>query len=215
MKLTSPLLIVLIIFTLAMIYFKPQVIERPAYQSPPPVAQGESVKVICDTSKGPLDITVVPEWSPLGAERFFKMVDDGYFSGVPFFRCMEKFVCQFGPKPGGGGKSYPAFPDDPKKPELRKFKPGYLSFAGFQPNSRAYHIFIALSDADSLGSQQWETPFGYVNEMSVVNQLYKGYGEMGPHGKGPEPAKIDAADGAQYLAKEFPLIDSFTSCRRK
>jgi peptidyl-prolyl cis-trans isomerase A (cyclophilin A) len=204
MKLTEPILMVLFVAAIGVYVWT----SRSASPS--------QVAVVCETTKGPLEITVVPEWSPLAAVRFLQMVDNGFFTGLPFFRCMEGFVCQFGPRPGG--KSYPPFADDPQRPDLRRFKPGYISFAGYERNSRAYNIFISLTGAESLGSQPWETPFGYVTDETMrttVSQLYKGYGEMAPNGTGPDGQKIEVEDGAAYLAKNFPLLDSFKSCKRK
>lgn len=175
----------------------------------PPIEK--SIRVKCETTKGPLEIVVKPDWSPRGAERFLKLVDEGFFTQLPLFRCMEGFVCQFGAKPGA--QSYPPIQDDIRRPDLRSFKPGYISFAGFAPNSRARHIFIALAAVPSLGTQPWETPFGYVSEMSTVKKFSTIYGETVPRGRGPDPQKIEAPDGASYL-KEFPELDYFQSCSR-
>jgi hypothetical protein len=50
-------------------------------------------------------------------------------------------------------------------------------------------------------------PFGFVVDgMPVVDALYKGYGELGPRGKGPDPSRV-AREGEAYLAKEFPQLD--------
>ncbi len=117
-----------------------------------------SIEVVCETSKGPLEIVVMPAWSPRGAERFLQLVDDGYYSNLPLFRCIDHFVCQFGPKPPrSGAKNYPPLIDDAKKPDLRYFKPGFLSFAGYAPNTRTTHVFIALAAPESLGAQPWSS----------------------------------------------------------
>lgn len=179
------------------------------------VSDSPSVSVRCETTKGAISISVRPSWSPLGAQRFLQLVDDGFYTNLPLFRCMSGFVCQFGAKPGGS--KYSAIQDDPRIPELRKFKPGFLSFAGYAPNSRANHVFIALAGVDSLGTQAWETPFGQIEEasMSIVAQFNTSYGEMAPTGKGPDVRKIEAPDGADYLKSNFPNLDYFLSCSRK
>jgi hypothetical protein len=49
-----------------------------------------------DTSKGLFVIEVHRDWAPLGADRFYNMVTNGFFSGVRFFRVIPNFMAQFG-----------------------------------------------------------------------------------------------------------------------
>jgi peptidyl-prolyl cis-trans isomerase A (cyclophilin A) len=179
----------------------------------------QSVNVICETTKGPVDIAVYPEWSPLGAARFLQLVDDGFFKDVPLFRCVENFLCQFGsvpPRPGA--KTYSTIRDDPKVPSLRHFQRGFLSFAGNGEHSRSTHMFIVLGEQiDSLGTMPWETPFGLVQADSmrnVVARFNTSYGDIPPWGAGPHPSRIEAADGAAYLRRNFLALDYIRSCRR-
>lgn len=181
--------------------------------------KSNAIHVTCETTKGRIDIVVQPEWSPLGAARFLQLVDDGHFHDLPLFRCVENFLCQFGavpPRPGV--KNYSTIPDDPKQPQLRPFRRGYLSFAGYGDNSRATHMFITLGDhLDGLGNMPWETPFGYVTEAGMrdtVSRFTTSYGDIAPWGKGPDPQRIEAPDGASYLKQNFPLLDYITSCKR-
>lgn len=176
------------------------------------------VHILCDTTKGPIEIVVQPSWSPIGANRFLELVDDGFYTDLPFFRCIENFVCQFGstpPRPSS--KRYSNIADDPKIPEYREFKVGYLSFAGYAANSRSTHVFIALAPVETLGTETWETPFGYVTPetLGAARNLTTVYGESAPDGKGPIIEKIESPDGAAYLKKQFPLMDYFRSCHRK
>lgn len=178
------------------------------------------IHVTCHTTKGELNLMVIPAWSSFGAERFLQLVEDGFFTNLPLFRCIEGFICQFGSAPPRlNTKIYPTIPDDQPKADLRNFKRGFVSFAGFGPNSRSTHIFITLGGAvKSLGSQPWETPFAYVTEdsiLSTVSRFSTAYGETFPRGAGPEPRKIEAADGVEYLRRDFPLLDSFVSCSIK
>lgn len=181
--------------------------------------QDRRIEVSCLTSKGPLNLIVMPQWSPHGAERFLQLVHDGFFADLPLFRCMDKFICQFGsapPRPGA--KIYSSIPDDPHRPHLREFKKGYVSFAGSGPHSRSTHIFVALEAVKSLGAQPWETPFGYVSEESMANTVSRfttTYGDSAPVGKGPPPDRIEASDGIEYLRRKYPDLDWIYSCTRK
>ncbi|MGE4131863.1 MAG: peptidylprolyl isomerase [Bdellovibrionales bacterium] len=173
------------------------------------------VHVSCETTKGPIRITIHPEWSPRGAARFLELVDDGFFTNLPMFRCMAGFLCQFGAKPGQPSR-YTPIQDDPRPTPAGAFEPGYLSFAGYGKNSRANHIFISLAAVPSLGQQPWETPLATVDpsSMEVVKSFETRYGDSMPRGQGPEPQKIEAPDGPQYLRSNFPDLDYFVSCER-
>ncbi|WP_255990633.1 peptidylprolyl isomerase [Chitinolyticbacter albus] len=178
-------------------------------------ASNSAITVRCDTTRGPLDIAVKPEWSPKGAERFLQLVDDGHFNDMPLFRCVAGFLCQFGYKPGG--RDYPTITDDTPGQAPLPFRQGYVSFAGGGANSRSSHLFITLgATVDALGKAAWETPIGTVtpDTLATVAQLNTEYGDMPPWGKGPDPARITAADGANYLKREFPRLDYIRSCRR-
>ncbi|MGE0529258.1 MAG: peptidylprolyl isomerase [Bdellovibrionales bacterium] len=180
--------------------------------------RGGGAYVKCETTKGPMEFVVMPSWSRRGAERFLQLVDEGFFNDLPLFRCIEGFVCQFGskPSPQTGASSYLPIPDDPPVDSLRQFKPGFLSFAGNGPNSRSIHAFIALAAVGSLGTQPWETPIGYVTDesMATVRQFSTVYGETQPGGHGPDPRRIEAAGGREYLKQEFPELDYFIRCTR-
>lgn len=184
------------------------------------VDAGPPVQVVCETTKGKLEITVRPDWSPRGAERFLQLVDDGYFTKLPLFRCMSGFICQFGPRllrAGEPARNYSTIPDDPILPELRNFQPGYLSFAGYGPNSRGTHLFVALEAVSSLGKQPWESAIGVVSDAtfsSTVKKWNTEYGETTPTGHGPDPRRIESPDGEAYLREGFPNLDYFLSCAR-
>ena len=44
-------------------------------------------KVKFDTSKGPFVVEVHRDWAPLGADRFYNLVNNGFFNNARFFRC--------------------------------------------------------------------------------------------------------------------------------
>jgi cyclophilin family peptidyl-prolyl cis-trans isomerase len=146
------------------------------------------------------------------------MVDAGFLTGLPLYRCIDNFVCQAGVSIGRVTPTeFPAIADDPRHPEAGVFRAGYISFAGWSPHSRSVHFFVALAPATSLGSQPWETPFGFVSPgtfESTVRRWTTRYGEMGPSGSGPEPRRIERADGGRYLKTQFPELDYLIACQR-
>lgn len=190
--------------------------------TPPPTAvfrysteaTPRAVYVQCGTTKGPFTLRVEPDWAPLGASRFLAMVDRGFFNDIAFFRVVPNFLVQFGlaSSPDLQAQWADQIPDDPHQPI--PFSKGMLSFAGSGPNTRSTQLFIALQDSRSLGTQPWETPFAQVENMSVVDSIYSGYGEMQAFGgRGPDSSQI-AQYGNAVLRQQYPLLDYILFCQR-
>lgn len=116
--------------------------------------------VTCTTSKGPIAIEVIPEWSPLGAKRFLDLVKDNFYTDIALYRSVDKFLTQFGITDNIDLKHWhhERINDDPNL--NIGIKKHYISFAGSGPNSRTTQIFIAYNDLPFLGKSPWETPFG-------------------------------------------------------
>jgi peptidyl-prolyl cis-trans isomerase A (cyclophilin A) len=167
-------------------------------------------KVKFTTSKGDFTVDVHKDWSPTGADRFYNLVKNGWFTDVRFFRVVENFMVQFGisgdPKLNNLWREA-RIQDDPAKPGIGN-KRGYMTYAKTgQPNSRTTQMFINFKDNAFLDSQGF-TPFGMVDEagMKVIDALYNGYGEGAPRGQGPDQMRIQS-EGNAYLAKDFPKMD--------
>jgi peptidyl-prolyl cis-trans isomerase A (cyclophilin A) len=159
-----------------------------------------------DTSKGVFVIDVRREWAPIGADRFYNLVKNGFYDDNRFFRVISGFMVQFGIN-GNPQVSAPwraaQIKDDPVKQSNKR---GFITFATAGPNSRTTQVFINFGDnarLDSLGF----AAFGQVSTgMNVVDQLYSEYGEGAPNGRGPNQGRIQA-EGNSYLTKEFPNMD--------
>ena len=48
------------------------------------------------TTAGDFTVEVHRDWAPLGADRFYNLVRNGYFTNAAFFRVVKGFVVQFG-----------------------------------------------------------------------------------------------------------------------
>lgn len=169
-------------------------------QAPP------TYKVDLDTSKGKVVITVHRDWAPIGADRFYNLVKNGYFDDVRFFRVLDDFMAQFGIN---GDPSIDSawmranLKDDPVKHSNTR---GTVTFATGGPNTRTTQLFINYKDNSSLDKQGF-APIGEVTEgMGVVDKFYSGYGEGQPNGSGPSQGALHA-QGNAYLAKSFPKLD--------
>ncbi len=153
-----------------------------------------------ETSKGSFVLEVHRDWAPLGADRFYYLVRNGFYDDTRFFRVVEAFVVQFGlsgdPKVSTQWRE--AFiPDDPVKQSNKR---GFVTYAMGGANTRGTQIFVNFKDNTSLDDRSF-APFAQVVEgMEVVDGLYKGYGEA------PSQAKI-RNEGNAYLDREFPKLD--------
>lgn len=163
-------------------------------------------KVRFVTTKGPFVIEVHRDWSPLGADRFYNLVKNGFFNNGHFFRVVPDFVIQFGLSPSPAVNKVwqdASIQDDPVTQSNHK---GSVTFASRGPNTRTTQLFINLGENARLDGMGF-SPFGTVIEgMDVVEKLYAGYGQT------PDQGRIQA-EGKPYLDKEFPLLDSVKLAR--
>jgi peptidyl-prolyl cis-trans isomerase A (cyclophilin A) len=163
-------------------------------------------RVRLDTSKGDVVIEVNRDWAPKGADRFYNLVQSGFYDGNRFFRVVS-FVAQFGINGDPATSRLWAnltIPDDPVKQKNRR---GMVTFAQIGKDSRRTQVFMNIKDNRSLDSQGF-APFGKVvaGMEEVVDHLYFGYGDMPPRGAGPDPTQIELR-GNSYLDDKFPRLD--------
>ena len=159
-----------------------------------------------ETSKGAFVIDVRREWAPIGADRFYNLVKNGFFDEGRFFRVVSNFMVQFGIN-GNPQVSTPwrnaQIKDDPVKQSNKR---GFITFATSGPNSRTTQVFINFGDNSRLDGMGF-APFGQVSTgMNVVDELFSGYGEGAPSGRGPNQGRIQS-EGNAYLTKDFPNLD--------
>jgi peptidyl-prolyl cis-trans isomerase A (cyclophilin A) len=169
------------------------------------------------TTKGDFIVTVHRDWSPNGADRFYNLVRNRYFTDNSFFRIITTpvpFIAQFGMSPDpkiGAVWQNANIKDDPAKAGVHNTK-GTLVFATAGPGTRTTQLFINLNDNTRSLDSQGFTPFGEITDgMDVVMNLYSGYGDgsdMGGHG--PTQQMI-TSQGKPYLDKNFPKLDSIKS----
>jgi peptidyl-prolyl cis-trans isomerase A (cyclophilin A) len=170
-------------------------------------------KVLLDTTKGNVMILVHRDWSPLGADHFYALVNKGYYDNNRFFRALRDFIVQWGINgdPNVNKQwSQRSIPDDPPKVSN---KTGTVVFATAGPNTRTTQCFINLGDNSSSLDPQGFTPFGEVVQgMENVMSIYMDYGEGAPSGQGPDQGMI-SQNGNRYLAERFPKLDYIKTAR--
>lgn len=169
-------------------------------------------RVRFETTKGPFVVEVNRDWAPLGADRFYHMVQSQYFQNVRFFRVISSFMAQFGmhgdPRVNAAWEKMPIQDDSVRESNRR----GYLTFANAGPNSRANQLFINIVNNRGLDEMGF-APIGRVVEgLAVIDSLYADYGEGYPNGNGPEQQRI-RKEGNSYLESAFPKLDFIRSAR--
>lgn len=162
------------------------------------------------TTKGDFVAEVNREWSPLGADRFYNMVNVGFFQDTVIFRAKSDFMFQFGIHGDPSVNdvwSEANFRDDP--PAGISNLPGTLCFAKTgAPNSRSTQMFVNLSNNMPLDGQGF-TPFARVVEgMDVVRKINTEYGENPP---GEDIQGRFKREGNKYILKRFPRLDLIRS----
>jgi len=187
---------------------------RSAEQMQADMAAPDVVTVQLQTTKGPIDIKVVPKWAPLGAQRFLQMVNDGFYKDISIYRAIKSGLLQFGALQGTDPRNnrYEKMPDDPLVG--LPYAEGVVGFAAAGPGTRKHTVCIMKADfrtqlgKGAHGTPSPETPFGMVcpesmNVMHSINCL----GDI-PQcgGSGPDPQMIEK-QGNQYIQSQFPTCD--------
>ncbi len=159
------------------------------------------------TTKGDFVIEVHRDWSPNGADRFYNLVQMGFYDDTRFFRAIDGFMVQWGisgdPMVSAKWMNV-GVQDDPVKQSNTR---GVVTFAmSGAPNSRTTQVFINLVDNVRLDGMRFGGIGKVVSGMDVVDALYKGYGEGAPSGAGPSQGGIQM-QGNAYLDSKFPKLD--------
>ena len=162
-----------------------------------------------DTSKGTFVVEVHRDWAPIGADRFYNLVKNGFYDDDRFFRVIQGFMVQFGISGNPQVAAQWREANIKDDPVTQSNKPGFITFATRGPDTRTTQVFINYNDNQGLDSRGF-APFGQVTVgMDVVKSLYNGYGEGAPSGAGPSQSRMQT-DGNAYLTSQFPKLDYIT-----
>ncbi len=179
--------------------------QTPA-QTPAPAPTPDVYRVKFETSRGDFTIEVTKAWAPLGAARFYSLVQRKFYDNARFFRVIGGFMVQFGipadPAVAAVWSARHIRDDKVAKSNSR----GMVTYAMAGPNTRTTQVFINYNKNAALDSQGF-APFGKVVEgMDVVDKLYSGYGES------PDQGMIQQ-QGNKYLEARFPKLDYIKTAR--
>ena len=170
--------------------------------------------VLFHTTAGDFTLRVTRAWAPIGADRFYSLVVNGYYDGNRFFRIVPGFVVQWGLHGDADvnrswlGSDQAKIQDDP----IVEFNTrGRITFANSGPNTRTTQLFINYRDNPPLDDPirmrgSVFAPFGEVigDGMQVVDAINAQYSEA------PQQGRIQQ-EGNVYLDEDFPELDYIIS----
>ena len=166
----------------------------------------ELFKVQFVTTRGDFTVEVHRDWAPLGADRFYNLVKNGFFTNAAFFRVVPGFIVQFGLNANPAINKVWEKANIKDDPVMGSNTRGTLVFATAGPNTRTTQLFINFGNNAGLDRMGF-APFGTVTDgMDVVDKIYPGYGER------PDQERI-TEQGDAYLVKNFPMIDKIKSAK--
>mmetsp|Transcript_19443 Transcript_19443/g.36240 ORF Transcript_19443/g.36240 Transcript_19443/m.36240 type:complete len:303 (+) Transcript_19443:98-1006(+) len=151
-------------------------------------------------------IQIVRDWSPLGADRFYALVLENYYSCAAFYRYVSNFIVQFG---------YAAEPDESSTwnaviqddAVVKSNLKGTLTFATSGSDSRSTHLFFNFEDNSFLDAQGF-SPFGIVLEgFDTLVEVYN----PTPYNSGGIDQGMYESGGNDWVLSRYPdvtLIES-------
>merc|ERR1711934_253211 len=164
-----------------------------------------------DTPDGKISMDIFRDWAPIGADRFYNLVQSGFYNNCRIFRNVPNFVAQFGingdPKVQEHWRDGPAnIQDDPVK---KSNKRGTIVFATSGPNTRTTQVFINRAHNSFLDSQGF-APIGELtgDSMNMVDKFH-----ASPDGPGAPDQGAIQMRGNKYLQEEFPQLAYFKTAK--
>lgn len=177
--------------------------QHPLWSRPAP----ETYRVRLETTKGEIILEVTRALAPRGADRFYHLVETGFYDNSRFYRVIKGRFAQFGI---AGDPAIAAIwrnvriQDDPVRASNVR---GTFAYAMTGPDARTTQIYINVGDQTRQDADGF-APFGKVAEgMDVVDSLYPEYGETSGGGmRAGRQGKL-FEEGNPYLDREFPRLD--------
>lgn len=147
------------------------------------------------------------DWAPLGVDRFYNLILDGYFDCAALFRVVPNFVVQFGiaSEPAETKKWDSTIPDDPV---IGSNTIGTVTFAMAGANTRTTQVFVNLQDNVRLDHADF-APIGRIVEGLEVLQ-HDVYNPTPGDSGGVSQGKYERG-GNEWILEAYPEIDLIES----
>ena len=138
-------------------------------------ALSKKTTIVLETTQGRIDILLWPDVAPKACENFERLVEKGYYNGVPFHRIVKGFMIQGG-DPSGTGRGGQSIWGKPFEDEVHKEvtfnRAGLLAMANAGPNTNGSQFFITTAATPWLNGNH--TIFGKViRGMNAIEKLDK------------------------------------------
>jgi peptidyl-prolyl cis-trans isomerase A (cyclophilin A) len=153
----------------------------------------------------PIVLQVTRSWAPLGSDRFYSLVMDGFYNQAAFFRVVPDFVVQFGisADPVETAKWNTIIPDDPV---LMSNTNWTVSYATAGPDTRTSQIFINYVDNSRLDESGF-APFakvisGFDTALALVNPT--------PGNSNGVNQEMYEHKGNEWILNKYPEISLIT-----
>jgi len=163
--------------------------------------------VTFETTQGVFDVTIERALAPKGVDRFYRLVQAGYFDDSRFFRVVPGFIAQFGipgdPAVARVWKDRAIEDDSVRASNVR----GAITYAMTGPNTRTTQLFISLVDNTRLDTTGFSPLGRVVAGMDVVDRLYGGYGEGAGGGMRAGNQGRMMSEGNAHLDRDYPRLD--------
>jgi peptidyl-prolyl cis-trans isomerase A (cyclophilin A) len=166
-------------------------------------------QVRLETTKGNVVLELHRDWAPRGVDRFYNLVQAGYYNDNRFFRVIKDRWVQFGINPDPQVSRLwreQTFPDEPRKESNVR---GTIAFAFAVPNGRTTQLFINTRDNSPGHDKEPFVPIGKVIEgMDVLDALNSEYGEASGGGIRAGKQEPMFEEGNAWLDRNYPRLDS-------
>jgi cyclophilin family peptidyl-prolyl cis-trans isomerase len=160
-----------------------------------------------ETTKGAFVLEIDRDWAPRGADRFYELIQAGYYDDSRFTRVVPNFIVQFGI--AGDSATNARWADATIADDSVRHSnvEGTIAFAMRGPNDRTTQLFISLVDNSRLDAQGFAPIGRVVSGMDVVRSLYSGYGETSGGGVRAGKQGPLRNGGNAYVDREYPKLD--------
>ena len=171
-----------------------------AAQPDPQAPDTFTVELGTDNEGGSITMECIREWAPLGVDRFYAALNDGFYDESAFFRVVPNFVLQFGiaGTPELNERWSTTIPDDPV---LLSNLRGTVSFATAGPNTRTTQLFINYIDNPGLDGQGFAPIGRIIQGIEVADTVFN-----------PTPGDQGGVNQAEYRANGIEWIRAEYAC---
>lgn len=168
----------------------------------------EEFRARFETTEGNFDIYAKRSWSPNGVDRLYSLIKYNYYTDMPIFRVVPKFVAQFGiHKDSVLNKAWNKFPID-DEPVIAKNDSMTIAFARGGKKTRGTQIFINLKENHRLDTLTYSGVTGFPVIAKVtkgfdnVLKFYDKYGDK----LGYRQDSISKY-GNDFIKRKYPKVD--------